>query len=192
MNTYHFRFNNGKNTTTTLFWFFAMLITITSTLCLLVFPSIILFLISIPSMLISIYQCIKWAGKQHSTETISLDKEGFTSVCSGSVLFSKIRSIRVPARQMGALGFKEYEYYLKQTDVDIVALVFSITMQNGETINWILDEPGGLYNSKEDFSVFFNFLISLTDHLYQLYHADEPHNTYLKILNEEGNWEKLG
>jgi hypothetical protein len=65
-------------------------------------------------------------------------------------------------------------------------------MQNGETINWILDEPGGLYNSKEDFSVFFNFLTSLTDHLYQLYHADEPHNTYLKILNEEGNWEKQG
>jgi hypothetical protein len=69
-------------------------------------------------------------------------------------------------------------------------LEFSITTRNGKTLNWILNEWGGLYNSEEEFSIFFNFLTTLTNQLYQLYHANEPYNSYLKIIDEKGYWEK--
>jgi len=80
--------------------------------------------------------------------------------------------------------------YYKQTDVDFPHLVFSITIGDSKTLNRVLGEWGALYNSKEDFSIFFSFLKALTDQLYQLYHASEPYNSYLKILDEKGSWEK--
>lgn len=128
------------------------------------------------------------ASERQSTEIVSLSKEGFTSSCFGSVLFSEIYSIRVPVKEIGLLGGLQYDYY-KKTEADIPYLEFSITTQDGKILNWILNEWGGLYNSKEDFLIFFDFLKALTD---QLYHASEPYNSYLKILDEKGCWEKRG
>jgi hypothetical protein len=191
--TYCFRFNNGKKTSAILFWFFTTLLTITLTAVVLVvhsdplFPAWLL-LISFPLMLMAIYRLFKAVSETHSTEIVSLSKEGFTSSCFGSVLFSEIRSIQIPAREISLLGGRQYDYY-KQTDADIPNLVFSITIGDGKTLNWVLNEWGGLYNSKEDFSIFFDFLTALTDQLYQLYHTNEPYNSYLKILDEKGSWE---
>lgn len=136
----------------------------------------------------AIYRLFKAASESHSTEIVSLSNEGFTSSCFGSALFSEIRSIQIPAREIALLGGRQYDYY-KQTDVNPPNLVFSITVGDGKTLNWVLGEWGSLYNSKEDFSIFFDFLTALTDQLYQLYHANEPYNSYLKILDEKGSWE---
>jgi len=194
MNTYRFRFNNSKKTSTILFWFFTMLLTVSLTAIVLVLHSDPLFppwllLISLPLMIISIYRLYKAASERQSTETISLSEEGFTSSCFGSVLFSEIRSIQIPAKQIALLGGKQYEYY-KQTDADFPHLVFSIMIGDGKTLNWVLCEWGSFYNSEEDFSILFNFFTALTDQLYQLYHANEPYNSYLKILDEKGSWQK--
>lgn len=196
MNTYRFRFNNSKKTSTILFWFFTTLLTIPLTATGLLKHSQALFppwllLISLPLMLVAIYKLFKVASKRQSTEIVSLSKEGFTSFCFGSTLFSEIRSIRVPVREIGLLGGTQPDYY-KKTDADFPYLEFSITTRDGKVLNWVLNEWGGLYNSKEDFSIFFNFLTALTDQLYQLYHANEPYNSYLKILDENGCWEKRG
>jgi len=134
----------------------------------------------------AIYRLFKVASGMQSTEIVSLSKEGFTSSCFGSVLFSEIHSIRVPVREIGLLGGTQLDYY-KKTDTDFPNLEFSITTRDGKILNWILNEWGGLYNSKEDFLIFFDFLKELTD---QLYHASEPYNSYLKILDEKGSWEK--
>jgi len=198
MDTYRFRFNNSKKTSTILFWFFTTLLTITVSLTIIallpdphpLFPAWLL-LIFLPLMFTAIYRLFKAASARRSTETISLSNEGFTSSCFGSVLFSEIRSIQVPAREIALLGGKQYDYY-KQTDADSPTLVFAIMVSHGNTLNWVLGEWGSLYNSKEDFCVFFNFLTALTDQLYQLYHANEPYNSYLKILDEKGFWEKGG
>ncbi len=196
MNTYHFRFNNSRNTATILFWFFATLLTVSLTGIVLVVHSDPLFpgwllLISIPLMLLAIYRLVMAASKRQSEENISLNKEGFTSSSFGTALFAEIRSIRVPARQISLLGGKQYDFY-KHSEADTPNLIISITMGDGKTFNWILGEWGGLYNSKEDFSVFYNFLTALTDQLYQLHHANEPFYSYLKILDENGTWEKRG
>ena len=194
MNTYRFRFNNSKRTSAILFWFFTTLLTIPLTTIVLLshsdplFPSWLL-LISVPLMLVAIYRLFMVASKRQSTEIISLSKEGFTSSCFGAVLFSEIRSVQIPAREIALLGGKQYDYY-QQTDADFPNLEFSVTIGNGKTLNWVLCEWGGLYNSKEDFSILFNFLTALTDQLYQLYHAHEPYNSYLKILDEKGSWKK--
>ena len=82
--------------------------------------------------------------------------------------------------------------FCKNTDLDTPYLEFSITTQDGKTLNWILNEWGEIYNSQEEFSIFFNFLTALTNQLYQLYHTNEPYNSYLKILGEKGSWEKQG
>ncbi len=196
MDTYRFRFNNSRKTLTILFWFFATLLAVSLTTIVLlpythpVFPAWLL-LISFPLMLVAIYRLYKAASARQSTEIISLTKDGFDSICFGSALFSEIRSLRVPAREIALLGGKQYAYY-KQTDVDFPNLVFSITLDNGKTLNWVLCEWGGLYNSKEDFLIFFNFLSVLTDQLYQLYHPNESCNSYLKILDEKGCWERPG
>jgi hypothetical protein len=196
MNTYRFHFNNGKKDSTILFWFFTTLLTIalTATVLLLhpdpLFPAWLM-LILLPLMFLAIYKLVKVASKRRSGEIVSLSKEGFTSSCFGSVLFSEIRSIQVPVRQIGLLGGLQHDYY-KNTDVDTPYLEFSITTQDGKTLNWILNEWGGIYNSEEEFSIFFNFLTALTNQLYQLYHTNEPYNSYLKILGEKGSWEKQG
>ena len=196
MNTYRFRFNNSKKTSTILFWFFTTLLTIPLTAIVLlahshpIFPAWLL-LISLPLMLAAIFRLFKVVSQRQSTEIVSLSKEGFTSSCFGSALFSEIRSIRVPVKEIGLLGGTQLGYY-KKTDADFPYLEFSITTRDGKVLNWILNEWGGLYNSKEDFSIFFNFLTALTDQLYQLYHAKEPYNSYLKILDEKGSWEKRG
>ena len=194
MNTYSFRFNNSKKTSTILFWFFTTLLTIPLTATTLLahsdplFPTWLL-LISLPLMLVAIYKLFKAASERQSTEIISLSKEGFSSSRFGSVLFPEIHSIRVPIKEIGLFGGLQLDYY-KKTDADIPYLEFSITTRDGKMLNWILNEWGGLYNSKEDFSIFFNFLTALTDELYQLYHTNEPYNSYLKILDEKGSWEK--
>ncbi|NQX42994.1 hypothetical protein SAMN05421820_11443 [Pedobacter steynii] len=194
MNTYRFHFNNSKKTSTILFWFFTTLVTIplTATGFLTsshpLFPAWLL-LILLPLMLVAIYRLFKAASERKSTEIVSLSKEGFTSSCFSSVLFSEIRSMRIPVREIGLLGGTQRDYY-KKTDADSPNLEFSITTLDGKTLNYILNEWGGLYNSEEDFSIFFNFLTALTDQLYQLYHANEPYNSYLKILDEKGSWEK--
>lgn len=194
MNTYRFRFNNSKKTSAILFWFFATLLTVSLTAIGLlphpVFPSWLL-PVSLPMVLVAVYRLYKAASDRQSTEIISLSKDGFASFCFGLVLFSEIRSIRIPAREIALLGGKQYDYY-KQTDADFPNLVFSITLDNGKTLNWVLCEWGGLYNSKEDFSIFFNFLSALTDQLYQLCHSNESYNSYLKILDEKGCWERPG
>jgi hypothetical protein len=196
MNTYRFRFNNSKKTSTILFWFFTTLLTISLTAIILVthshpvFPTGIL-LISLPLMLVAIYRLFKAASERQSTDIVSLSEKGFTSFCFGCALFSEIRSIQIPAREIALLGGRAYDYY-KQTDADFPNLIFSITIGDGKTLNWVLNEWGGLYNSKEDFSIFFEFLTVLTDQLYQLYHAKEPYNSYLKILDEKGSWERGG
>jgi len=196
MNTYRFHFNNGKKDSTILFWFFTTLLTIVLTATILLvhpdplFPAWLL-MISLPLMFLAVYKLVKVASERRSGEIISLSKEGFTSSYFGSVLFSEIRSIQVPARQIGLLGGLQRDFY-KNTDVDIPYLEFSITTQDGKTLNWILNEWGGIYNSEEDFSIFFNFLTALTNQLYQLYHTNEPYNSYLKILGEKGSWEKQG
>lgn len=198
MNTYRFRFNNSKKTSTVLFWFFTTLLTIPLTLTTMIllrdpkplFPAWLL-LIFFPLMLVAIYKLFKTASERKSTEIISVSKEGFTSSYFGSVLFSEIHSIRVPVREIGQLGGLQHDYY-KKTDVDTPYLEFSISTRDGKKLNWILNEWGGLYNSKEEFSVFFNFLTALTDQLHQLYQANEPYSSHLKILDEKGSWEKLG
>lgn len=196
MNTYRFRFNNSRKTSTILFWFFAVLLSVSLTAIVLVvhsdplFPAWLL-LISMPLMLMAIYRLFKAASERRSAEVVSLSKEGFTSSCFGSVLFSEIYSIRVPVREIGLLGGLQPDYY-KKTDADTPYLEFSVTTQDGKILNWILNEWGGLYNSKEEFSIFFNFLTALTDQLYQLYHANEPYKSHLKILDEKGSWEKRG
>jgi hypothetical protein len=196
MNTYRFHFNNGKKDSTILFWFFTTLLTIalTATVLLLhpdpLFPAWLL-LILLPLMFMGIYRLVKVASKRRSGEIVSLSKEGFTSSCFGSVLFSEIHSIQVPVRRIALLGGRQEDFY-KNTDVDTPYLEFSITTQDGKMLNWILNEWGGIYNSEEEFSVFFNFLTALTNQLYQLYHANEPYNSYLKILGEKGSWEKPG
>ncbi|KRT16254.1 hypothetical protein ASU31_08740 [Pedobacter ginsenosidimutans] len=196
MNTYHFHFNNGQKSSTILFWFFTTLLTIVLTITVLLvhpdplFPTWLL-LISLPLMFMAIYKLFKVASERRSGEIVSLNKEGFTSSCFGSVLFSEIHSIQVPVRQIGLLGGLQRDYY-KNTDVDTPYLEFSITTQDGKMLNWILNEWGGIYNSEEEFSIFFNFLTALTNQLYQLYHTNEPYNSYLKILGEKGSWEKRG
>lgn len=196
MDTYRFRFNNSKKTATILLWFFTALLTISLTALVLVIHSdplfpIWLLLISFPLMLLAIYKLFKVASERQSVETISLGKDGFTSSCFGSVLFSEISSIQVPAREISLLGGRPYDYY-KQTDVDVPHLLFSITIGNCKTLSWILNEWGGLYNSKEDFSVFFNFLTALTNQLYQIHYSNEANGSYLKILDEKGFWENPG
>ncbi|MNJ91509.1 hypothetical protein D3C87_91610 [compost metagenome] len=196
MNTYRFSFNNSKKTSTILFWFFTTLLTIPLTAAILLarshppFPAWLL-LISLPLMLVAIYRLFKVVSERQSTEIVSLSKEGFTSLNFGSALFSEIHTIRIPVREIGLLGGTPFDYY-KKTDADFPYLEFSITTQDGKMLKWILNEWGGLYNSKEDFSIFFNFLTALTDRLYQLYHVKEPYNSYLKILDEKGSWEKRG
>ncbi|WP_316818679.1 hypothetical protein [Pedobacter nyackensis] len=194
MNTYHFNFNNSKKSATILGWFFTTLLTIALTATVLLvhsdpfFPTWLL-LISLPLMFVAIYRLFKASSERQSREIVSLSKDGFISSRFGSVLFSEIQSILVPVKEIGLLGGLQLEYY-KKTDADIPYLKFSITTRDGKMFNWILNEWGGLYNSNEDFSIFFNFLTGLTDKLYQLYHADEPYNRYLKILDEKGSWEK--
>lgn len=194
MKTYQFRFNNNKKTVAILLWFFSTLLTITLTTTILVvpvedyFPNWLL-LFTFPLMLLSIYKLYKVASRRQSIEIITINKEGFTSSCFGSVLFSEITSIKIPAREISLLGGVNYDYY-KRTEADIPHLVTSITANDGKTFCWVLDEWGGLYNSKEDFSVFFDFLTALTDQIYQLYHDNETVSTYLKILDENGSWEK--
>ncbi|CAH0255028.1 MULTISPECIES: hypothetical protein [unclassified Pedobacter] len=196
MNTYRFHFNNGKKNATILFWFFTTLLTISLTAIVLLlhpdplFPAWLL-LISLPLMFMAIYRLFKVASERRSGEIVSLSKEGFTSSSFGSVLFSEIHSIQVPVKQIGLLGGLQQDYY-KNTDVNIPYLEFSITTQNGKMLNWRLNEWGGIYNSEEEFLIFFNFLTALTNQLYQLYHVNEPYNSYLKILGEKGSWEKRG
>lgn len=140
-------------------------------------------------MLVAIYRFGKVFGERQGTEVVSLNKEGFNSFFFGTVLYSEIRSIQVPVNEISFLGGQQYDFY-KRTDVDTPTLVFSIITEGGKKLNWILNEWGGLYNSEEDFSTFFNFLTALTDQLHQLYDTNEAVNRYLKILNEEGYWEK--
>ncbi|MGE8526088.1 hypothetical protein [Chryseobacterium rhizosphaerae] len=194
MKTYQFRFNNSSKTLTILIWFFTTLVTITLTGTVLVIPSgsyfpTWLLLISLPLMLMAIYKLFKVASKRQSVEVITLSELGFTSSCFGAVLFSDISSIKIPAREISLLGGHKYDYY-KQSEANIPNPVVSVTLDNGHILRWVLGEWGGLYNSKEDFSVFFAFLTALTDQLYQLYHSDEPPNSYLQILDENGSWEK--
>lgn len=196
MNTYHFRFNNSRKSLTILLWFFVTLLTVTLTVSVLVVRSNRhlpgwLLLISLPLMIIAIYRLVVAASQRQSEDTVTFSKEGFTSACFGDALYAEIRSIQVPARQISLLGGQQYDYY-KRTEADFPHLEFSITMGNGKTLHWILGEWGSFYNSKEDFSVFFNFLTALTDQLYQLHHPNEPYNRYLKILDDKGSWEKRG
>lgn len=197
MNTYRFHFNNGQKISAILFWFFATLLTISLTSISIVllahphplFPTWLL-LIYLPLMLMAIYRLFKVTSEKRPTEIVSLNNDGFISSCFGSVLFSEIQAIRVPAREIGLLGGLRHDYY-KKTDADIPYLEFSITTQNGKMLKWILNEWGGLYNSKEDFLIFFNFITALTNQLHQLYHVNEQDNSYLKILDEKGSWERL-
>lgn len=194
MRTYQFRFNNSNKTASILIWFFTTLLTITLTCTILVIPSVVYFptwllLLSFPLLFLSIYKLFKTTSVRQSTDLITLNKEGFTSSCFGSVLYSNISAINIPVRSISLLGGKDYEYY-KQTDVNIPHLVISITTNDGKIFRWVLGEWGSLYNSKEDFLVFFDFLTALTDQLYQYYQASETKNSYLKILNENGSWEK--
>jgi len=194
MRTYQFRFNNSNKTASILIWFFTTLLTITLTCTILVIPSVVYFptwllLLSFPLLFLSIYKLFKTTSVRQSTDLITLNKEGFTSSCFGSVLYSNISAINIPVRSISLLGGKDYEYY-KQTDVNIPHLVISITTDDGKIFRWVLGEWGSLYNSKEDFLVFFDFLTALTDQLYQYYQASETKNSYLKILNENGSWEK--
>ncbi|MCL1664910.1 hypothetical protein M2T78_11650 [Elizabethkingia ursingii] len=196
MNTYHFHFNNGKKTSTILFWFFATLLTVSltgATIVLLpnpLFPAWLL-LISFPLMLIAIYRLFKVAANRRSIDIISLSQKGFISSCFGEVLFSEIQSIQVPVREIGLLDGLQWDYY-KKTDADPPNLKFSIVTRDGKILTFILNEWGGLYNSKEDFSVFFNFITVLADHLYQLHYPNESYKSYLKILDEEGFWRMPG
>ncbi|AQX10573.1 hypothetical protein [Elizabethkingia ursingii] len=196
MNTYHFHFNNGKKTSTILFWFFATLLTVSltgATIVLLpnpLFPAWLL-LISFPLMLIAIYRLFKVAANRRSIDIISLSQKGFISSCFGEVLFSEIQSIQVPVREIGLLDGLQWDYY-KKTDADPPNLKFSIITRDGKVLTFIMNEWGGLYNSKEDFSVFFNFITVLADHLYQLYYPNESYKSYLKILDEEGFWRMPG
>lgn len=190
MNQYHFRFNNGQKSSTIIFWLSATLLTIACTLFAVFIPiSPWLLLTSFPLLILAIYQLIKKSNERQSVETISLNNEGFNSSCFGAVLFAEICTIRVSARDISLLGGVQYEYYVR-TEVNFPFARLSISTQNGKTLNWILSEWGGPYNSKEDFSAFFSFLTVLTDQLYQLHHADEAYNKYLKILDKEGYWEK--
>ena len=198
MKTYRFHFNNSQKSSTILFWFFSTLLTVSLTVLTIVLPShpnplfpTWLLLISLPLMLIAIYRLFKVVSERKSTDIVSLSEEGFTSSCFGSVLFLEIHSIRVPVREIGLLGGLQLDYY-KKTEADMPYLEFSVTTRNGKTLKWILNEWGGLYNSKEEFSIFFNFLTALTNHLYLLYHAKEEYNRYLKILDEKVCWEKRG
>ncbi|MBB6235846.1 hypothetical protein HDC90_000446 [Pedobacter sp. AK013] len=196
MHIYRFRFNNSKKNSILLFWFFTALLTIPltgTTIVLLpdlhpLFPAWLL-LILLPLTLIAIYNLVKLASRRQSAEIISLSNEGFSSSCFGSVLFSEINCIRVPVREIRLLGGLPLDYYNK-TDVNIPYLEFSITTYNGKKLKWVLNEWGGLYNAEEEFLIFFNFLTALTDKLYQLYYANKSFNCYLKILDENGSWEK--
>ena len=196
MHIYRFRFNNSKKTSILLFWFFTILLTIPLTGITIVllpdshplFPAGLL-LILLPLTLIAIYNLFKLAPRRRSAEIISLSNEGFSSSCYGSVLFSEINCIWVPVREIGLLGGLPLDYY-KRTDVNTPYLEFSITTCDGKKLKWILNEWGGLYNSEEEFLIFFNFLTALTDKLYQLYHANKSFSSYLKIFDEKGFWEK--
>ena len=115
----------------------------------------------------------KASSKRLSTEIIRFDKDGFTSACFGSVLFSDIIAIKVPAREISLLGGEKYDYY-KKTESYTPNLVISITTANSNVFCWVLNEWGGVYNSKEDFNVCFEFLTALTDQMFQYLHADEP------------------
>lgn len=194
MKTYQFRFNNSSKTSAILIWFFSTLLMITLTFSTLLIPSepyfpTWLLLIFLPLMLIVIYKLFRTASERQSTDSVTLNKEGFTSACFGSVLFSNISAINIPVRSISLLGGKKYDYY-KQTEVDTPNLVISITTDDSKIFHWVLGEWGSFYNSKEDFLVFFDFLTALTDQLYQYYHANEPTNSYLKILDENGVWER--
>jgi len=194
MKTYQFRFNNRNKTSAILLWFFTALVSITLSITILVtrsepyFPSW-LFLISFPFVLISLNMLFKASSKRLSTEIIRFDKNGLTSACFGPVLFSDISAIKIPAREISLLGGEKYDYY-KKTELYTPNLVISITTANSKVVCWVLNEWGGVYNSKEDFNVCFEFLTALTDQMYQYFHADEPPKSYLKILDENGNWQR--
>jgi len=140
-------------------------------------------------MFISINRLFKTASKRLSPEIITLDKDRFTSACFGSALFSDITAIKIPAREISLLGGPKYEYY-KKTEANTPNLVISITTNNGKIFSWVLNEFGGLYNSKQDFYVCFEFLTALTGQLFQYFHADEPPKKYLKILDDNGCWKR--
>lgn len=195
MKTYQFRFNNSSKTVSILIWFFTALLTITLTVSVLLMPSESYYLswvlvIIIPLMVISIYRLYQLASKRQSIEIITLSKNGFTSSCFGSVLFSDINSVKIPAKEISLLGGEKYDYY-KRTELNTPHLIISIKTNDGKMLRWVLGEWGGLYNSKEDFLVFFEFLTVLTDQLYLLYHDNEPTHRYLKILDENGFWKKF-
>jgi hypothetical protein len=124
MNTYSFRFNNSQKTSTILFWFFTILLTIplTPTVFLAysnpLFPAWLL-LIFAPLMLVAIYKLFKAASQRQSREILSLSTEGFSSSFFGSVLFSEIHAIRVPVREIELFGGRQPDYY-KKTDADFL------------------------------------------------------------------------
>ncbi len=140
-------------------------------------------------MLLSLNRLFKAASKKLSTEIITLDKDGFTSACFGSVLFSDITSIQIPAREISLLAGENYDYY-KKTEVDPPHLIISITTENGKILSWVLNEWGGLYNSKEDFYTCFEFLTALTNQLFRQFYSDDSSKSYLQILDETGYWER--
>lgn len=194
MKSYQFRFNNRSKTSAILVWFFTVLLAITLTTTLfLVRPahdlSSWLLLILFPFLLIAIYKLFKTASERQSTEIVTLNKDGFTSACFGSVLFSNISAINIPAREISLLGGENYDYY-KKNDVDTPNIVISITTDRGDIFCWSLNEWGGFYNSKEDFSICFDFLTALTDQLVQCCQSDESPKSYLKILDENGIWKR--
>ncbi|MNG82399.1 hypothetical protein D3C87_327150 [compost metagenome] len=196
MKTYRFRFNNSRKTSAILIWFITTLLMITLTCIILLIPSepyfpTWLLLIFLPLTLIAIYKLFRTASERQSTDSVTLNKDGFNSACFGSVLFSNISAINIPVRSISLLGGEKYDHY-KQTEVDTPNLVISITTDDSKIFRWVLGEWGSFYNSKEDFSVFFDFLTALTDQLYQYYHANEPTNSYLKIIDENGFWERSG
>ncbi len=194
MKTYQFRFNNSSKSSSILSWFFTALISLTLTITIFLihsepyFPSW-LSLISFPLMLISLNRLFKVASKRLSTEIITLDENGFTSACFGSVLYTDITSIKIPVRDISVLGGKKYDFY-KTAEVDPPYLAISITTDKGKIFSWVLNEWGGLYNSKDDFYFCFEFLKALTNRIFQHFHTDEPHESYLKILDENGCWDR--
>lgn len=194
MKTYQFSYNNSNKTSTILIWFFTTMLALTLTGAILIMPKGQYFprwslLISIPLMVLAIYKLFKAASQRQSTEIITITKDGFISSSFGSVLFSDISYIKISVHEISLLGGKKYDYY-KQSEADMPHPAFSITTENGKMLYWVLGEWGSLYNSEKDFSVFFDFLTTLTDHLYQYYHAGEPTNSYLKILDKNGFWKK--
>ncbi|CAI8798436.1 hypothetical protein [Chryseobacterium sp. IT-36CA2] len=188
MNEYYFNYKSSGPDKPGVILYFTFIMSLSASLLLCVLAN---GLLAIFSFLIAIILFINLRKRMHhkirQKEHIITSENDFSCIRSRKIAYRNIIHIHVPVEEIGALGSDIYERY-KNSDIDLPYLNFTITMSSGEKIEWILNEWGGFYNSKKDFETFFIFLVEITTKIHQLYDTGHIESRYLKILDQNGDW----